>query len=151
MNARLSIISAIFIASTSVAVGAHTPPEPTLHQVFSPYWATGYGRISTIELHNNQIKFPLDVRPVILSPSGERVELPSVRLVQLGNASIDVQAMLNQVGRADLHRGSAIFEYTTPYAGALTAETTIRKLQHTLAYTIIGAEYGAKGTRSVTV
>lgn len=142
----ISTIRLILIALIFASFCAAAPPEPTLHQVFSLYWATGYGRTSTIELHNNLIKFPIDVRPVILSPSGERVELPSVHLTQLGNASIDIQAMLSQVGRADLHSGSAILEYTTPYPGALLAETTVRNPQKTLAYTIIGGEHGAKGT-----
>jgi hypothetical protein len=115
-------------------------------QVFSPFWKVGAGWSSVVELHNNLKGNPLTVRPVLLSPAGQRTELPMVQIQPLSNAAIDIGSAIGAQGLNTSLWGSAIFEYSSSSGGALLAETAVTQATETLAYTITSSEHGAIST-----
>lgn len=139
----------IFILGLSLPVIAATPkkrPELPieLHRLFTPFWATEGGRHSVMQIHNNLINSPLEIKPVLLSDWGERVELPNVKLAPLQNASVDIQNALRDLGKTNITSGSAIFEYLLDHGGALSAEISVSEPAKSFIYTIISSENGAK-------
>lgn len=118
------------------------PLDPTLRQLFSPYWTLAPGHESTIILHNNLVNAPLSVRPVLLSPDGVRIELPEIVLLPLETADVDLRQVFTRNSTFLSDSGSAILEYKSSN-GALSAETSVSDRSNTLAYTITAFERGA--------
>jgi hypothetical protein len=112
-------------------------------QVFSPFWKVGAGWSSVVELHNDLKGNPLIVRPILLSPVGQRTELAMLKIQPLSNAAVDIGAAIGAQGLSTPLWGSAIFEYSSSSGGALLAETAVTQAAKTLAYTITSSEHGA--------
>jgi hypothetical protein len=120
-------------------------PEAIPRQVFSSYWSVLEGHESTFQLHNNLLHERLRVRPVLLAPTGTRTELPLVEIAPLERAAVSVGAALAQLNAASAGLGSAVFEYSSSYEGALSVET-VMSLGGTPLADIAASEHGASAS-----
>lgn len=146
------ISSCVFSVAALAATPKNRPQRPIeLHRLFTPFWTIEGGHQSVMQIHNNSIARPLEVKPVLLSDVGERVELPAVPLGPLQNASVNIREELRKLGKENIASGSAVFEYLFDHGGAIAAEISVSEPAKSLIYTIISAENGAKSKRLSSV
>lgn len=141
------------LSSPAIAATPKSRPElpVTLHRLFTPFWTIDRGHQSVMQIHNNSIERPLEVKPVLLSDVGDRFELSTVKLAPLQNASVNIRDELTKLGKGGITSGSAVFEYLLDHGGAIAAEISVSEPAQSLIYTIISSEKGAKSKKLSSV
>ncbi|HZS54224.1 MAG TPA: hypothetical protein VFA65_07455 [Bryobacteraceae bacterium] len=116
---RISQLSIALPVLAGVTVFAQTA-DKTQHFVYNAYWSASDGFQSKAELHNNSTIRVLSVIPFAYDANGRSVQLDSITLPPLGNATIDVNAQLAGKNWGNQHAaGTIVFQYNATHAGVL--------------------------------
>ena len=90
---RILIASLTWVASSNAA-----PPKIGPHLRNSSYWSTAEGQQSTVHLHNNLVKFPITVTPILYLDDGSAMELTPITLGPLANSELDINNAASEKG-----------------------------------------------------
>ncbi len=131
----LGVIS-LFAGASALAQNSTS----TSQFIYNAYWSNSVGFQSKAELHNNSTLNALLVTPVLYDADGWSVQLDSIKLLPLANASIDVNAELAAKGWGNRTAGTVAFQYSAGHTGVLEAELYVSNVSKSLSFTIPSIE-----------
>ncbi len=119
-----------------VLAGAAGQLDAATQRRVSPFWTSIEDCLTTVHLRNNLISEELVVQPIFHLEDGTAVPVDAVTLTPRGNASIQVNELMNALGYGGGRFGGAEFLYEREHGGALNVETEVVMPANNLAYSV---------------
>ncbi len=131
------------LAQTSQPASAPAQANKT-YMLYSGFWRTDGGFVSTIRIKNVLTVAPMDVTPVLFMADGTPYMLSSVHLAVSGVATVNLNDALASappsIGSHISQFGSAALIYSYPSPGHVTAQVAAIDVSRSLSYTFPFAE-----------
>jgi hypothetical protein len=116
-------------------VSQNVPPRkpPSDQEIVAPFWTTGPGWNSQLEIRNNQAKSELEVTPVLQVFDGTELTLPSVKVGPDEVKQVDLSRIAASLGGHAEAYGSVVFRYKSVSRGNVYAAVLVQRLGHPIS------------------